>query len=217
MPFCQNCGAQLNEGASFCNNCGVRVGAGPAQPEQPPFQPQYQQQYYQPQYQQPVTRMGGGYRCNIRKREAGMAILLSIVTCGIYGLIWFFNLVADLNTADPGPNDKDPGVVLLLSIFTCGIYGLIWFFGLVNDLNTADPGPNDKEPIMVLLLGLVTCGIYSWIWVYNAGQKVDNIRQRNGEAPSGSSTTYLLLSIFGLGIVVYYLIQTELNKVAMDA
>ena len=184
MPFCQNCGAQLNEGASFCNNCGARVGAGPAQPEQPPFQAQYQQQqyqqqYYQPQYQQPVTRMGGGYRCNIRKREAGMAILLSIVTCGIYGLIWFFNLVADLNTADPGPNDKDPGVVLLLSI--------------------------------------ITCGIYSWIWLYNAGQKVDNIRQRNGEAPSGSSTTYLLLSIFGLGIVVYYLIQTELNKVAMDA
>ena len=179
MPFCQNCGAQLNEGASFCNNCGVRVGAGPAQPEQPPFQPQYQQQYYQPQYQQPVTRMGGGYRCNIMKR--------------------------------------DPVKAILLSIFTCGIYGLIWFFGLVNDLNTADPGPNDKEPIMVLLLGLVTCGIYSWIWVYNAGQKVDNIRQRNGEAPSGSSTTYLLLSIFGLGIVVYYLMQNELNKVAMDA
>jgi hypothetical protein len=141
---------------------------------------QQQQQYQQQYYQQPVNRMGGpgGYRCNIQRREAGMAIVLSIITCGIYGLIWFFWLVSDLNTAAPEPDDKDPGMVLLLSI--------------------------------------ITCGIYSWIWLYRSGQKVDKIRQMNGEVPSNSGTTYLLLSIFGLGIVVYYMIQTELNKVAMN-
>ena len=145
MPYCQNCGAQLNEGASFCNNCGARVGAGPAQPEQPPYQSQYQQQYqqqyYQSQYQQPINRMGGGYRANIRKRDLAMTIILSIVTCGIY----------------------------------------------------------------------------SWIWLYKTGDKVDRIRQMNGELPSNSGLIYLLCAIFGLSIVSYALIQTELNKVAMDA
>lgn len=183
MPYCQNCGAQLNEGASFCNNCGARVSAGPAQPEQPPYQSQYQQQYqqryYQPQYQQPINRMDGGYRANIRKRDLAMTIILSIVTCGIYGLVWFFGMVEDLNTAAPDPDDKTAGTILLLSI--------------------------------------VTCGIYSWIWLYKTGDKVDRIRQMNGELPSNSGLIYLLCAIFGLSIVSYALIQTELNKVAMDA
>ena len=38
----------------------------------------------------------------------------------------------------------------------------------------------------------------------------------NGEAPSNSGLIYLLCAIFGLGIVAYALIQSELNKVAMD-
>ena len=61
---------------------------------------------------------------------------------------------------------------------------------------------------------IVTCGIYSLIWAYKAGEKVDRIRTQNGEAPSSSAVTYLILSIFGLGIVAYCLMQTELNKVA---
>ena len=121
----------------------------------------------------------GGYRANIKKRDIAITIILSIVTCGIYGLVWFFYLVNDLNIAAQTPSDKTPGMVLLLSIVTCGIYGLIW--------------------------------------IYNAGNKVDRIRQFNGEAPSNSAVLYLVLCIFGLGIVAYCLIQSELNRVAMDA
>ena len=41
------------------------------------------------------------------------------------------------------------------------------------------------------------------------------IHQYNGEAPdTSSSVLYLLLGIFGLSIVSYALIQSELNKVA---
>ena len=165
MAFCSHCGAYLPEGASSCPSCGA------PQYQQPPY---YQPSYYQP----PVSRMGG-FRANIRRRDIAIAIILSIVTFGIYGLVWFFNLISDLNTAIPEPDDKEPGMVLLLTI--------------------------------------VTCGIYSWIWLYNAGQKVDKIRAMNGELASNSALLYLLLAIFGLGIVDYCLIQSELNKVAVDA
>ena len=179
MAFCPSCGAYVPDGTTVCGSCGAAIQQQPQQPQNQQYPPQYPNQN-QPYYpQQPNGRMGGGYRANIRKREVVMAIILSIVTCGIYGLIWFFGLVSDLNTAVPEPNDKDPGMVLLLSI--------------------------------------VTCGIYSWIWLYNSGEKVDKLRQMNGEMPSNSSTTYLILAILGLGIVDYYLIQSELNKVAMDA
>ena len=55
---CQNCGAQLNEGAAFCPNCGTPVSQTQTQPQQQYAQPQQQytqppQQYNQPQYNQP--------------------------------------------------------------------------------------------------------------------------------------------------------------------
>lgn len=180
--FCQKCGAQLQDNTPVCPYCGAQIPPVYQQNPQPNYQqPGYQQPgYQQPGYQQPgyqPTRGPmGGYRANIKKRDIAVCIILSIVTCGIYGLVWFFYLVSDLNVAAQTPSDKTPGTVLLLSIVTCGIYGIIW--------------------------------------VYQAGEKVDRIRQMNGEAPSNSSLIYLLLSIFGLGIVAYCLIQTELNKVA---
>ena len=46
MPYCPNCGAQVQEGASFCTNCGSRL----AQPSQAPAQAQSQTPYQaQPQ------------------------------------------------------------------------------------------------------------------------------------------------------------------------
>ena len=74
-----------------------------------------------------------------------------------------------------------------------------------------------KSIATVVILTIVTCGIYGWVWLYKAGEKVDKIKELNGEAPSSSSVIYLLLAIFGLAIVAYALIQSELNKVAMDA
>ncbi len=229
MSYCTNCGTFLSDGASVCPKCGAAVtppvedpayqGPNGYQGHQDPNGYQgyqdpngyqgyqdpngyqgyrnpngyqgyqdpngYRQPYGNPGYNgypgpdaQPFNRMGG-YRANIRKREIVLPIILVFLTCGIYALVWFFNLVSDLNTAVPEPGDKTPGTVLLLSIVTCGIYGLIW--------------------------------------VYGAGGKVDKLRQLNGDTPSNSAMLYLLLSLFGLGIVTYCLIQSELNRVAMDA
>lgn len=153
MAFCSNCGANVPEGTAFCPNCGKAIGSqGGSAPR------------------------SGGYKVDIQTRN--------IVTC------------------------------VILSIVTCGIYGIVWFFYIVNDLNKAAQTPDDKSAGMIILLSIVTCGIYSWIWLYNAGQKVDKIQQLNGESPSSSSVIYLVLAIFGLGIVDYCLIQSELNKVA---
>ena len=204
MAFCGNCGASVPEGTRFCPSCGTPINAaGSGDNASAPVNNGgydnggsanggynnggynnngynnggYNGGYNNNGYNPAPNR--GGYRASIRRREIVTAVILSIVTCGIYGLIWYINIINDLNTAARTPDDKTAGTILLLTIITCGIYG--------------------------------------WIWLYHAGEKVDAIRQMNGEAPSSSSMIYLLLSIFGLGIVVYCLIQSELNKVALDA
>ena len=109
----------------------------------------------------------------------------------------------------------NPAVAVVLSIVTCGIYAIVWLYNVITDMNTALPRPDDKDPVTVILLTIVTCGIYGLIWVYHAGEKVDQIRQMNGEAPSNSSVLYLVLGLVGLSIVSICLIQSELNKIAL--
>lgn len=41
MPYCSNCGAQINQGVKFCSNCGNRI-TSPVQGTPPPPPPSYQ-------------------------------------------------------------------------------------------------------------------------------------------------------------------------------
>ena len=108
---------------------------------------------------------------------------------------------------------KNIALCIVLSLVTCGIYGIYWFITLTNDLNTAT-GEEGTSGGMAFLLSLVTCGIYTFYWAFKCGEKVDKIRQQNGEAGGSNGVLYLILYLFGLGIVTYALVQSELNKVA---
>lgn len=56
-------------------------------------------------------------------RNPIMVLLLSIFTCGMYGIIWFVALCDDLNKG-LGRQEFHPGKELLLSIVTCGLWGV---------------------------------------------------------------------------------------------
>ncbi len=118
----------------------------------------------------------------------------------------------------PPIQQKNIALCVVLTIVTCGIYGIIWFISMVDDLNTASGQTNDTSGGIVFLLSLVTCGIYLFYWMYKAGEKVAIIRRANGmQADSSTGILYLVLSIFGLAIVSYCLIQNELNQVGIPA
>lgn len=111
--------------------------------------------------------------------------------------------------------NRNIAVCIILSIITCGIYGIYWLICMVNDLNVAADTPNDTSGGVVFLLSIITCNIYFWYWCYKAGEKVQLAQQKRGlPSDSNSGVLYLILSIFGLSIVTYCLIQSELNKMA---
>ena len=106
-------------------------------------------------------------------------------------------------------------VSIVLSIVTCGIYTLYWLYCLVTDLNTASGEVEDTSGGLVILLSIVTCSIYQLYWFYKAGAKVNKICYLDGRPQDSSAgILYLILSLFGFGIVSMALIQNELNKVA---
>lgn len=66
----------------------------------------------------------------IKKRSIGLAILFSIITCGIYGIYWFICLTNDSNHINPEDKTASGGMAFLFTIITCGIYGIYWNYKL---------------------------------------------------------------------------------------
>ena len=105
---------------------------------------------------------------------------------------------------------KEKNIVLciVLSIVTFGIYGIIWFIQMNTDIKTITKdewfsgGKN-------ILLTIVTCGIWGMYWAYKVG------KAETTYASKDNAVLYLVLTIFGLGIVVYCLAQNNLNQYAL--
>lgn len=94
-------------------------------------------------------------------------ILLTIVTCGIYGLYFYHKLAADVNVMCEGDGKKTAGLLklILLTVVTCGIYQFIWFYSLGNRLSENAPrygmqfSENGTSVLMWQLFGILLCGI----------------------------------------------------------
>lgn len=101
---------------------------------------------------------------------------------------------------------------IILTIITCGIYGIYWMIKLNDEVNAVNGSTTDTSGGIVFLLSIVTCGIYMLYWMYKMGEKLDMIHARKGFPTQSRGILYLILSIFGLSIVSYALIQDSLNK-----
>jgi len=106
---------------------------------------------------------------------------------------------------------RSVGLCIVFSIITCGIYALYWFYCMTEEANTAT-GQGTTSGGMALLFNIITCGIYGIYWSYKMGEKLDAARVAGGAPYGNLAILYLILSIFGLQIVTYALVQSELNK-----
>lgn len=110
--------------------------------------------------------------------------------------------------------ERNIAVCIILTIVTCGIYGIYWFICLTNEANSAS-NTDGTSGGMAFLLSLVTCGIYTFYWMWKQGEKIESAKSSRGlEASGNSSIIYIVLTVVGLGIVSYALMQNDLNKLA---
>ena len=112
---------------------------------------------------------------------------------------------------------RDLVTSIILSIVTCGIYAIIWFIGLTDDAKAASNDESMQSGGVAFLLSFITCGIYSIFWAYKMGKAINQARVNRGMPEDDKSTLYLILQIFGLGIVNYALLQNDLNEMADTA
>lgn len=171
---CPQCGSQIPDSSGFCPSCGASVSAGQQQAD--PFadgkQPGFNSQ---PNYGQSPAPYGAAPQTPIKTdRSIAAYILLSIVTCGIYGLWFFYRLAKDVNTMCTGDGESTPGLAafILLSMLTCNFYAYYWYYKVGNRLAANAPRyglsfqENGTSVLLWSLVGCITCGIGGLVAMY---------------------------------------------------
>ena len=110
---------------------------------------------------------------------------------------------------------KNIALCIVFSVLSCGLYSLYWLYCLAEAATRLTGREGAMSGGMVLLLSIVTCGIYGWYWLYVSGEALDQYSVSHGGLGGGHlGILYLLLGIFGFGVISYALMQSELNKYA---
>lgn len=127
-------------------------------------------------------------------RNILMYILLTLVTCGIYGYYFIYKLAEDVNEMCKDDGEKTPGLLpfILLSYVTCGLYAYYWYYRLGNRIqaNGSKYGITVQESGTTILLwcvvGLLICGIGPYIAMHliikNVNAMAVAYNQQNGLA-----------------------------------
>ena len=105
----------------------------------------------------------------IKERNIITQILLTVVTCGIYGIYWFVTLTDDAANAN---NDPDfTGVkAFLFTLITCGIYGIYWNYKIGKEIYEANQknGINSSDnSVLYLLLSIFGLSIVTYCLAQN--------------------------------------------------
>ena len=106
-------------------------------------------------------------------------------------------------------NKRRVGVCILLSIATFGIYQIYWEYLLV--LNTRALKNNNTSCIGEMLC-LMFVPFYALFWWFTRGKIVKEEFAKQGYSAIGNEIVYLILGIFGLGIVSMAIMQNDFNS-----
>lgn len=128
MKTCPACGAQNPDTSIFCNACGARLdAAGPA----PNPGPRYQNpDDGYPYGQGPAYGGQQGYGGMVIPRSIVLAIILTLITCGIYGIYWAYKM--GQNCACLNGDSSGSILYLLLALFGFQIINLALFQDMIN-------------------------------------------------------------------------------------
>lgn len=153
MNYCPKCGNKVDENITYCPNCGARLEEG-------------------------NTTIINNYYNNV-----------------------------------PPIEERNIAIVIILSLITCGIYGIYWFVKMTDEAKQLSSSDNAGGGL-AFVYTLITCGIYTIYWNYKMGKNMYEAGQKYGINIEDNSVIYLVLSLFGLGIVSECLMQNDLNKFA---
>lgn len=105
----------------------------------------------------------------VEERNIAVYLILTLVTCGIFGLYWFVVLTDDVEKAN-NSTQLNGALSLVLTIVTCGIYGIYWSYKIGKEAYEAGQKANvniSDNSVVYLILSLFGFSIITWCLVQN--------------------------------------------------
>ena len=93
----------------------------------------------------------------MQKRSIPVCIILSILTCNLYGIYWFICLTDEANALS-GDHKTSGGMAFLLTLITCNIYGIYWAYKMGEKLDMVKRArgiPSSDSGVLYLILALI--------------------------------------------------------------
>jgi len=118
-----------------------------------------------------------------RTRNPAMVLILALITCGLYGLVWLWQAETEMKE-ELGLSDQNPGLDVVLTVLTFGIWGLVVIYRLAKQVAEAqrrvNVPPNDLSlvALIVSVLGFAFVAItllqveLNKIWAARSGAPV---------------------------------------------
>lgn len=173
--FCSKCGTQMPDSTKFCPSCGTPCSMGHKMADAANDMFNASEKELKSAIDEVHQTFSGSsnqappYVGERLKDDRGLIsyILLSLITCGIYGYYFIYKMAHDVNIACEGDGEQTSGLVafILLSLITCGIYAWVWYYKLGNRLasNAGRYGlsiqENGTTVLLWCLFGVLLCGI----------------------------------------------------------
>ena len=108
-------------------------------------------------------------------------------------------------------NKRSIVTAVILTIVTFGIYGIYWQYLLVKNVRALE---GNSGSVTGEMLCIVFVPFYSLYWWYTRGVKTKTMMNERQFNPTGDGIIYLLLGLFGLGIVSSAIMQNDFNEFA---
>ncbi len=144
--YCKNCGKQIDDNASFCPNCGADLRENNFSKTMNNVSDKVDDfsKKIDTQVDSTIDDMKndlGGNNKNgsamtklTTDRSLVAYILLTLITCGIYGYYFIYNLAKEINIACADDSERTPGLAsyIIFSFLTCGFYSIYWEYKIAN-------------------------------------------------------------------------------------
>ncbi len=162
---------------------------------------------------------------------SSMGVLTSMIlqSNSEYFMIWFNNIltlifyiifniavyifVMDIDVSNEVPNDAEYGEMniarcAIFTIITFGIYQWVWLYHIAKNIKHLD---GDNSSVTGELLCLMFIPFYWIYWVYTRSKTIKKCADERQIVMTDNSVLFVVLSLFGFGVLQIALLQSDLN------
>lgn len=104
----------------------------------------------------------------VKKRSIVIAVILSFLTCGLYGLYWIIKVTNEMNTLLLKKDATGGLMAVVLTVVTFGLYGFFWAYRLGENVDNLRRNPSGNSGILYVIVYILGFGLVDLVLAQNA-------------------------------------------------